>query len=343
MTVRATLLALLAVAAISPAALAAPQSGAEGAALYRRFEACAPSLSPFQQQRFETLSLEQRERFLGIHCDENESTGQAPANGHEPPATAHVTIAVVEIENEANIPAGDKRLLDDLVLTTLEELPRERFSIIRITRDWARYCELACLRDEARDAGAAYVVLGSIQPVGNQRMLRLRLYRTTDDQLVASAVTDGVSEVGELVRPTVAATNELLEREPFRTPPPNPVTSPQRPPRPPPTSWRVQVVPTEAFEPIPRRRGPSGLRIAAHIVFWPGMVILGAGVAVLATTGDETTGLSSAIIGGALAFSGTICGMVHLSRRRLKTGSQFATVQPLVSPDFTGLGYALVF
>lgn len=99
-------------------------------------------------------------------------------------------IEVQPLANASSLTAQDVAVLDALVLSSLSELPKERFEVVADTTVFLPECDTACRVRAAQLRGTGQVVVGRVAAFGQGFVGAVELYDVATAQLLKSATTD---------------------------------------------------------------------------------------------------------------------------------------------------------
>jgi hypothetical protein len=322
---------------------------------WQEYEACSPRLTPAQQREWESLSQDQRRGFLDQHCTDQPSPPPAPAATSLQPSSQVRRVALGSLQNKAGIREEEIVYLTGIVSQVMGTVSSHEYQVAPLEPTTAP-CDATCQLQAAIDAGFEFLVAGEVQTFGGAYTVTLQLYNTVSRQVIETAQTDGFHELGQLIKPTRAAAEKLKQIFARKAPPARaaPVFEPA-----PSYTGSYYVTPAVSGDDLGgarrERRGPDGLKIAAHITVWPGLLLAIVGGVLVGTANAPENedspgradylvgGISSIIIGSGLILGGGICGLVHLTRERDRQKGRGLTLGPLVTPRIAGVALRFSF
>jgi hypothetical protein len=140
-------------------------------------------------------------------------------------------VEVEKLDDRSELELRDVAVLDDLILTTLSELPRERFVVSAAApRAADAACDEACRADGCAGRGVLYLVMGSVSAFGDGTVATLKLLDSSKTQVVASETTGAQGDPAALlteVRSAAARLRQALLATSTPAPPPSVATIPQ--------------------------------------------------------------------------------------------------------------------
>jgi hypothetical protein len=278
---------------------------------------------------------------------------QAPPSAK--PGSQFRRVAVADLQNQAGINDDEVAYLGGIVREVMGMVSGHEYQVAPLAPTTTP-CDTECHLQTAVDAGFDFLVTGEVQTFGGSFTVTLQLFNTVSRQVIETAQTDGVPELGQLINPTRAAAEKLKQIFTRKASPARaaPVFKPA-----PSYSGSYYSTPAVGGDELggARRgkRGPDGLKIAAHITVWPGLllgIVGGILVGTAAAPENENSaaredylvgGISSIIIGSGLVLGGGVCGLVHLARERDREKDRGLTIGPMLTPRVAGATFRFSF